>query len=175
MAIIRCTAKLLNELGTDQLTEPGQSPSLWDWHAKLLRIERKKWVLFTNDQTLYSFFVRFVKRPLLPDFTEVFRLGLFKSLMGEGFAEPLVEYALRDHRDVVIAKTTSRSVLGSMNDLAFQLKCLIETMGGLASADLSEVNREMNQSNWTSYHFRKENNHVVEDAMLLGQERQDMK
>jgi hypothetical protein len=145
VAIIRCTAKLLNELGTNQLTEPGQSPSLWDWHANLLRIERKKWVLFTNDQTLYSFFVRFVKRPLLPDFTEVFRLGLFKSLMSEGFAEPLVEYAVRNHQNVVIAKTTNRTVLGSMNDLAFQIKCLIETMGGLAGANLSEVNRELNR------------------------------
>ena len=145
MAIIRCTAKLLKELAANQLTEPGQSPSLWDWHANLLRIERKKWALFTNDQTLYSFFVRFVKRPLSPDFVEMFRLGLFKSMMGEGFAEPLVDYALRDHRNVVIAKTTSRSVLGSMNDLSFQLKCLIETMGGLARADLSEVNREMNR------------------------------
>ena len=145
MAIIGCTTKLLNELGTKPTNVPDQPTSLWDWHANLLRIERKKWVLFTNDLTLYSFFVRFVKRPLPPDFVEMFRLGLFKSLMGEGFAEPLVEYALRDHRNVVIAKTTSRSVLGSMNDLAFQLKCLIETMGGLARADLSEVNREMNR------------------------------
>ena len=145
MAIIRCTAKLLKELGANQLTRSGQSLSLWDWHANLLRIERKKWVLFTNDQTLYSFFVRFVKRPLPPDFVKMFRLGLFKSLMGEGFAEPLVDRALRDHRNIVIAKATSRSVLGSMNDLAFQLKCLIEAMGGLAHADLSEVNREMNR------------------------------
>ena len=145
MAIIRCTAKLLEEIGSYQLIEPDQSPSLWDWHANLLRIERKKWVLFTNDQTLYSFFVRFVKRPLHPDFVELFRLGLFKNLMGEGFTEPLVEYALRDYRNVVIAKTNSRSVLGSMNDLAFQLKCLIETMGGLDRADLSEVNRRLNR------------------------------
>lgn len=136
---------MLNELGTNQLNEPGQSPSLWEWHANLLRIERKKWVLFTNDQTLYSFFVRFVRRPLLPDFSAVLRLGLFKSLMGEGFDEPLVEYAMRNHQNVVIAKATNRSVLGSMNDLAFQIKCLIETVGGLARADLYEVNRELNR------------------------------
>lgn len=145
MAIIRCTAKLLKELTACQLSGSGQSLSLWDWHANLVQIERKQWVLFTNDQTLYSFFVRFVKRPLPLDFVKMFRLGLFKSLMGEGFAEALVDYALSDHRNVVITKTTGRSVLGSMNDLAFQLKCLIETMGGLARADLSEVNREMNR------------------------------
>lgn len=154
MAIVRCTAKLLKELGTNQLTETSQSPSLWDWHANLLRIERKKWVLFTNDQTLYSFFVRFVKRPLPPDFVEMFRLGLFKSLMGEALTELLVENALRDHRNVVIARTKSRGVLGSMNDLAFQLKCLIEIMGGLARADLSEVNREMNRIPMRAINYR---------------------
>ena len=154
MAIVRCTAKLLKELGTNQLTETSQSPSLWDWHANLLRIERKKWVLFTNDQTLYSFFVRFVKRPLPPDFVEMFRLGLFKSLMGEALTELLVENALRYHRNVVIARTKSRGVLGSMNDLAFQLKCLIEIMGGLARADLSEVNREMNRIPMSAINYR---------------------
>ncbi len=86
MAIIRCTAKLLKELEVNQLTGDRQSPSLWDWHANLVRIERKKWVLFTNDQTLYSFFVRFAKRPLPLEFVEMFRLCLFKSLMGEGTA-----------------------------------------------------------------------------------------
>jgi hypothetical protein len=154
VAIIGCTAKLLNELGANQLTELGQSASLWDWHANLLWIERRKWVLFTNDRTLYSFFVRLVRRPLLPDFTELFRLGLFKSLMGEGFAEPLVEYAMRNHQTVVIAKTTNRSVLGSMNDLAFQIKCLVETMGGVARADLSEVNRELNRIPMSAIKYR---------------------
>jgi len=155
VAIIRCTAKLLEEIGSRQLTEPGQSPSLWDWHANLLRIERKKLVLFTNDQTLYSFFVRFVKRPLLSDFIEVFRLGLFRNLMGDGFTEQQIEYALRDYRNVMISKTNSRSVLGSMNDLAFQLKCLIEAMGGLDRADLSEVSRRLNRIPMSAikYHF----------------------
>ena len=81
-------------------------------------------------------------------------MGLFKSLMGEGFAEPLVEYAVRNHQNVVIAKTTNRTVLGSMNDLAFQIKCLIETMGGLARADLSEVNRELNRIPMSAIKYR---------------------
>jgi len=154
VAIIGCTARLLSELGANRSTEPGQSTSLWDWHANLLWIERRKWVLFTNDQTLYSFFVRLVKRPLPPDFAQLFRLGLFKSLMGERLDEPLVEYAMRNHQTVVIAKTSNRSVLGSMNDLAFQTRCLVETMGGLARADLSEVNRELNRVPMSAIEYR---------------------
>jgi len=74
--------------------------------------------------------------------------------MGAGLAEPLVEYAVNNHQNVVIAKTPNRIVLGSMNDLAFQTKCLIETMGGLARADLAEVNRELNRIPMSAIKYR---------------------
>lgn len=44
----------------------------------------------------------------------------------------------------MIAKTNSRSILGSMNDLAFQIKCIVHAMGGLVITDLSEINRQLN-------------------------------
>ncbi len=145
MAIIRCTTKLLNELGTKPANEPDQPPSLCDWHANLLRLDRKKYVLFTNDQTLYSLLVRWIKTPRSAGFQGAFRLGLFKSLTGEGLAEAQIEYMLNEHAHMMIARTNSRSVLGSMNDLAFQIKSIIHTTGGLADADLSEIGRELNR------------------------------
>lgn len=145
MGIIRCTAKLLTELKTKPTNGPSQSPAWCDWHANLLWMDRKKCVLFTNNQTLYSFFLPSMKKPLLRNFEEVFRLGLFKSLMTEGFADPQVGYVLREHQHIVIAKANSRSILGSMNDLAFQIKSMIYATGGLANADLSEINRQLNR------------------------------
>jgi len=145
MGIIRCTAKLLTELKTEPTNGLFQSSAWCDWHANLLWVDRKKCVLFTNNQTLYSFFLPSIKKPILENFEEVFRLGLFKSLMTEGFADPQVEYMLREHQQIVIAKTNSRSILGSMNDLALQIKSMIYAMGGLANADLSEINRQLNR------------------------------
>ncbi len=37
------------------------------------------------------------------------------------------------------------SVLGSMNDLNFQIKSMIRVSGGLTDADLSEINRHLNR------------------------------
>jgi hypothetical protein len=145
MGIIRCTAKLLTELKTKPTNGLFQSSAWCNWHANLLWVERKKCVLFTNNQTLYSFFLPLIKKPILKNFEEVFRLGLFKSLMTEGFVEPQVEFMLREHQHIVIAKTNSRSILGSMNDLAFQIKSMIYATGGLANADLFEINRQMNR------------------------------
>jgi hypothetical protein len=143
MAIIRCTTKLLNELGAKPMSVKDQPPGLCDWHANLLRLERKKYVLFTNDQTLYSLLVHWGKTPRSADFLERFRLGMFMSLMSEGLTEVQVEYLLREHQQVMITKTNSRSVLGSMNDLAFQIKFMIGD-SRLADADLSEINRQLN-------------------------------
>lgn len=145
MGIIRCTAKLLKELGIKPEIPPTLPSSLSDWHANLLWIDHRKYVLFTNDQTLYSFLIRFVKKPLSYDFGELFRLGLLKSLMSEGLDDPLVRRMQGRLVTIRFAKTGSRSILGSMNDLAFQIKCMAHAEGGLVTADLSKINRELNR------------------------------
>ena len=145
MAFIRCTAKLLKELGIKPTNAPDQPPSLCDWHANLLWLNRKKYVLFTNDQTLYSLLMYWTRTPRSADFLERFKLGLFKSLMSEGLIEAQIEYLLSKHSQITVTKTNSRSVLGSMNDLNFQIKSMIRVSGGLTDADLSEINRHLNR------------------------------
>jgi len=145
MAIIKCTTKLLNELGVKPANAPDQPSSLCDWHANMLWLDRKKYVLFTNDQTLYSILVPWNKSPRSTDFMEKFRFGLLKSLMSEGLAEKQIEYLLSEHAQVTITKTNSRSVSGSMNDLAIQIKSMIFVSGGLTDVNLAEVNRQLNR------------------------------
>ncbi len=145
MAFIRCTAKLLKELGIKPTNAPDQPPSLCDWHANLLWLNRKKYVLFTNDQTLYSLLMYWTRTPRSADFLERFKLGLFKSLMSEGLIDAQIKYLLSKHSQITVTKTNSRSVLGSMNDLNFQIKSMIRVSGGLTDADLSEINRHLNR------------------------------
>ena len=144
MTIIKCTTKLLNELGVKPANAPDQPPSLCDWHANVLRLDRKKYVLFTNDQTLYSLFVPWNKSPRSTDIMERFRFGLLKSLMSEGLAEEQIKYLLSEHAQFTITKTNSRSVLGSMNDLTIQIKSMILVSDGL-DVNFSEVNRQLNR------------------------------
>ncbi len=154
MGIIRCTAKLLTELKTKPLIGPFQSSGWCDWHANLLRVDRKKCLLFTNNQTLYSIFLSSMKKSDLENFDKVFRLGLFTSLLAEGFTEPQIEYVLSKHQQIVIAKTNSRSILGSMNDLVFQIKSMIYMKGGLANADLYEINKQLNRIPMSAINYK---------------------
>jgi hypothetical protein len=146
MTTIRCTNRLLKELGTKTTIALAQPSGLSDWHANLLWFDRKKCVLFTNDLTLYSFLIHMVKKPLSAGFGELFRLGLLKSLMSDGLDNPQVRRMLGSQGSIIITKTNSRSILGSMNDLAFQIKCIVHSKGGLAIADLFEINRQMNET-----------------------------
>ena len=145
MGTLRCTAKLLNELGTKATIAPTKPPGLSDWHANLLRIDRKKCVLFTNDQTFYSFLIHLKKKPLPADLGGLLRLGLLKSLVSEGLNDPQLWHMLGSQENLMITKTSSRSILGSMNDLAFHIKYMMHVKGGLANADLSEIGRELNR------------------------------
>ena len=126
MAILRCTKKLLTELKTKPSEGAISSNELGRWHANLLRVDRRKCVLFTNDATLYSFLVPGIKKPQFENFTEVFGQNLFKNLLWENLPQKQIEIVLDEHREIIIAKTNNRSVLGSMNDLAFQLKYRID-------------------------------------------------
>ena len=74
-----------------------------------------------------------------------FGQNLFKNLIWEKFPQNQIEIVLDEHREIIIAKTNNRSVLGSMNDLAFQLKYRIAAMGGLTNIDLAELNHELNR------------------------------
>ena len=145
MAILRCTKKLLNELKIKPSEETYFTGDLGSWHANLLRIDRRKCVLFTNDATLYSFLVPGLKKHQFQNFHEVFGQHLFKNLRLESFHQHQIEAVLDEHREIVISKTNNRSVLGSMNDLAYQLKYSISSVGGLDYMDLAELNHELNR------------------------------
>jgi len=155
MQYIRCTKKLLNELKVKLPNEKkAQFGFIGGWHANLLRIERRKCVLFTNDKTLYSFFVPGLKKPEFNHFDELFRQYLFKSLMNEGFSQLQIERVLSEYLTIVFGKTNNRSVLGSMTDLSFQLEYQIKASGGLSYLDLVALNKQINRIPMKAIHHK---------------------
>jgi len=146
--IIHCTKKLLNELEASRcsIIPPEQSSGfLGPWHANLIRIERRKCILLTNDRTLYSFLVTGVKKKDLINFQELFALHLKINLEKEGFGPEDIKKALEEYGEIAIAPTASRSVLGSMNDLADQADFLVNRAGGLEKGDILTVNMMLNR------------------------------
>jgi hypothetical protein len=143
--IIHCTKKLLIDLGAlgSKMPHEHEVGFLGPWHASLIRIERRKCILFTNDRTLYSFLVPGFKKK--DDVHELFLVNLNSILAAEGLRHGEILKALDEYSTIAIAPTTNRSVLGSMNDLAGQVEFLIQRAGGLGKADMLRVNMMLNR------------------------------
>jgi hypothetical protein len=79
------------------------------------------------------------------DFHDLFLINLNANLFAEGLGQGEILKALEEYREIAIAPTTNRSVLGSMNDLAGQVEFLISRAGGLERADMLRVNMMLNR------------------------------
>jgi hypothetical protein len=147
MLTLRCTAKLFKEMGLDRssVSDVNDRDALDSWFAHLLRFERRKCVLFTNAETLYSFFVPALRKPALVRLSETFIENLLPSLRAEGLEDTWLARFTSDPSSIVFARTNSKSVLGSMNDLAIHCEATIHHAGGLVALDLGELNRRLNR------------------------------
>ena len=126
--------------------EPAPGARLGDWYAHLLRIERKKCVIFTSERTLLTFLAVGLDRDAIRDYAALFQDGLRRVLESEGFAPGDVDRVLDEYQELALAPTTDRSVLGSLNDLARMAAAHIERDGGLRGCDPGAVTRQLNRT-----------------------------
>jgi len=145
MLLIRCTQKLLKELGEKPEEQVHVMPGL-SWHANLLRYGRRKCLLFTHDQTLFSVFLPAVTKADYPHLAEMFGQRLFRAMRLFDFRQQQIETMLEPVRELRFAKTNSRSVLGSMNDMKQMKGWIIANGGGLESTDMDELMELINKT-----------------------------
>jgi hypothetical protein len=121
------------------LTEPARSDD--DWYLNLLWIERQRCLLLTHSGTLFSVFRAGIR---VADFRPLggYVVGAIETeLRAEEL--PAGTFAQLDHTDVRIAKTASRSTLGYMKEMAFELEWSISRDGGLDRLDFDELNHAL--------------------------------
>ena len=147
MTRICCTQALLKLLRVkpDEIQNSQQRAPLGDWYANLLWMARKKCVLFTNEETLFSFLVLDAKKADLMDMNAFFRVNLRRGLEAVGIGGVVADRLILTLGEVSVAKTTNRSVLGSMNDYAFQYKVYAELKGGIHRCDVLDMIYSINK------------------------------
>ena len=147
MQLIRCTAKLLKEMGLprDPAHDEPKFSYLGQWHANLIHIDRRKCVLFINDRTLFNFIVTDSSRAEIRNLPDMFSLTLSSVVASEGFTNDVVDRVANEYDQVQIGKSANRSVLGSINELAFHYKHMILSAGGVHSWKVPEIIRKLNR------------------------------
>jgi hypothetical protein len=118
---------------------------LGSWHANLIYIERRKCVLFTNDRTLLNFLVTSASRDQIRELSEMFRRHLQKLLTQEEIDEDVRKDLVQEYREIHYDKSNSRSVLGSMNDLAYHYEVQIAHNGGFQQCSMPFIIKRLNR------------------------------
>jgi hypothetical protein len=146
MVTIRCTKKLLKYLGVDPIDEPSSSMGrLGDWYANLVSTYAGDLIMFVNEKTLITVAIpTFFTEELI----STFRSRVLNLLLMLDVPIQQIEQEINHYHEVEYAKTASRSVLGSMNDIAFNYQYIAER--GVDVGPLSLSDAEYKLSNMPS-------------------------
>jgi hypothetical protein len=119
MLYFHCTQKLLRALDLPIQAPPNESGNspLEVWYANIIVFNNILFLLFVNDPTLYTVVLHFPGIPNSAQVLKTFRENLATSLTSDGINQHIIQHLLENHEQGVFLKTTSRSMLGSMNDL----------------------------------------------------------
>lgn len=144
--IIRCTQKLLSELKAHPEPSEPVTESFMDCHATLFLIQRHKCVMISNDLTLFTVFIPFLRKPEFKFFDRVVGEYFFKNLLHENFSQVQIEAVLSEFKNVSFQKTSNRRVIGSMNDLRRAVEYRVYEAGSLDRINLYELNEQLNRT-----------------------------
>lgn len=140
--ILRCTKKLLDVIRPQQLA--AKEPDGDDWYASLLVFERRKCLLLTHVDTLFTIFEPDVRAADLHSMQRLVVGLIERELLSEGL--PLRTFGDLETEQLRIAKTADRSVLGCMNDMAHLCEHEIDRVGSLARTDIRSLNRSLRRN-----------------------------
>lgn len=140
MPLIRCTRRLFKYSRRSPVTDPPASPGLFgEWYANAISLPfRGKWVvLYTHPETRLSIAVpgRSLNTTVaaLPErFANLLRrMGVDDETIAEA-CEPVND-------EVILAKTESRSVIGTQTDFGKMLKFHADHVGTLEALDWDKM------------------------------------
>lgn len=125
-----------------EIAEP--PPSDGDWYANILWLERRKSLLLTHAGTLFSVFVPDVRVSQLRPLGQYVVGVVEASLRSEGL--PAHALGVLEPAALEVAKTTSRSVLGFMNNMAVHIDYAVASAGGLDRCDACAISRQLRRT-----------------------------
>ena len=163
MVTLRLTHKLQKLLDID-LTEQLRptTSKLGDWYANLVPTYSGDLIVLVNEKTLLS-----VAIPIW-EFDHLllwFRLRIGNLLGMIGIQSKVIENELSHYDHIQFGKTRSRSVLGSMNDIAFQYQAIAEMAENKADLSLSKAEYQMSQMPCKPIDYRGPSD-VVKELLL---------
>jgi len=112
--IISCTKKLQDELGIKPALLQVEN-SLFSWHANILRINRRKTIVFVNDACRYSFILYGVKAKDLKNIEKLVISAMRQMFLSDGVNPEMIDQYLEKAGEVLFSKTQNRTMVARLN------------------------------------------------------------
>jgi len=130
MPTIYVSTKLATLIGKARLLPRDKvqvSDSVTDWNAQLFSLDRRKCIMITNKVTLYSLVRLDILKKDLNELPKFFINSLFDQLKADGLYNDKEEnFWLDNFSNIEFSATDNdKKVIGSMNDMIYQLKVAI--------------------------------------------------
>jgi hypothetical protein len=119
MYSVRCTQALLRKLGRQRLQigdEPATTTALGDWFARVHNRGHHRLILCTSAKSLLTVLVSAKNMPMLP--TRI-SAAVHELLFALGAPVDQINREIHEMATARFDRTNSRTVLGSMNDMAY--------------------------------------------------------
>lgn len=143
MVTLRCTRKLLDYLEVGPVNDPPPSTGkLGDWYANLVPTHAGDLIIFVSERTLVTVAVPAWEAE---DLASLFRRRVRNLLMMLDVSQHAIERELGHYQEVRFAKTASRSVLGSMNDIAYNYQFIAERDSEEGTLSLSDAEYQLSR------------------------------
>jgi len=147
MLLLRCTHKVLKLFNQRPRQAELCAPDtgLGDWYVNLAARRRRGFFVFVNAKSLYTLLVDARSATSIGGLVDRMLERLFLHLDDVVADEKVLAKVANEYRQVLIAKTASRSVLGSMNDLINHL-CwnMDQQMLENGSVDIGDIEARLN-------------------------------
>lgn len=149
MALLKCT-KLVRDFAGIKVdamsTAIYDQSALGSWYVHLFTVDRRRTLIFMNETTLMSFISYGIKKSHCSNLDIVFRRGLEQLLRMENVRENKIQEVVATYAELSFARTDSRSVLGTLNDLVGAYRHSILYDGGFLYCNIGDVIRDVNRT-----------------------------
>ena len=119
---IQATKKLQDFLGINTSELPKEEESFTSWHGNIFMIGRKKCLLVTHNESLYSIFLYGITKKDIKTLSQRLKKQLTELLRRDSFTLSQIVQISETVESITYAKTSDRSVTGNMNDMIHMLK-----------------------------------------------------
>lgn len=112
--LIQCTKKLVDELKVPVATEVDEDP-LYSWHANLVKLGRKKVVVFVNDQNRYAIVLYGVRAKDFKILDQLLLEAVEKIFAEEGIKKEIIDQFIQNTGETTYSKTKNRTTVARLN------------------------------------------------------------